>query len=398
MAEQSDPVVIVGAARTPMGGMLGDFASVPATQLGGVAIKAALERSKVDPADVGEVLMGCCLMAGLKQAPARQAAHFAGVPWEAGATTLTKMCGSAMKTTMLGHDNLIAGSHDVVITGGMESMTNAPYLVLKGRTGYRLGHGDKLMDHMFYDGLEDAYEEGRSMGTFAEETAERYQFTREAQDAFAAESVKRSQRASNDGTFEAEIAPVTIKDRKGEKVIGKDQSPFQVNVDKIPTLRPAFRKDGTVTAATSSSIADGAAALVLMRRSTAEKKGITPLAVIHAHTTHSQAPNLFTTAPIGALRKLLEKTGWKNTDVDLWEVNEAFAVVTMAAMRDIGIPHDKVNVNGGACALGHPVGASGARIVVTLLHALEKHGLKKGVASLCIGGGEATAMAVERVA
>jgi acetyl-CoA C-acetyltransferase len=397
MAEQSDPVVIVGGARTPMGGMLGDFASVPATQLGGVAIKAALERSKVDPADVGEVLMGCCLMAGLKQAPARQAAHFAGVPWEAGATTLTKMCGSAMKTTMLGHDNLIAGSHDVVITGGMESMTNAPYLVLKGRTGYRLGHGDKLMDHMFYDGLEDAYEEGRSMGTFAEDTAERYQFTREAQDAFAAESVKRSQRASNDGTFEAEIAPVTIKDRKGEKVIGKDQSPFQVNIEKIPTLRPAFRKDGTVTAATSSSIADGAAALVLMRRSTAEKKGITPLAVIRAHATHSQAPNLFTTAPIGALRKLLEKTGWKNTDVDLWEVNEAFAVVTMAAMRDIGIPHDKVNVNGGACALGHPVGASGARIVVTLMHALKKHGLKKGVAGLCIGGGEATAMSIELV-
>ena len=397
MAEQSDPVVIVGGARTPMGGMLGDFASVPATQLGGVAIKAALERSKVDPADVGEVLMGCCLMAGLKQAPARQAAHFAGVPWEAGATTLTKMCGSAMKTTMLGHDNLIAGSHDVVITGGMESMTNAPYLVLKGRTGYRLGHGDKLMDHMFYDGLEDAYEEGRSMGTFAEETAQRYQFTREAQDAFAAESVKRAQRASNDGTFEAEIAPVTIKDRKGEKVIGKDQSPFQVNIEKIPTLRPAFRKDGTVTAATSSSISDGAAALVLMRRSTAEKKGITPLAVIHAHATHSQAPNLFTTAPIGALRKLLEKTGWKNTDVDLWEVNEAFAVVTMAAMRDIGIPHDKVNVNGGACALGHPVGASGARIVVTLMHALKKHGLKKGVAGLCIGGGEATAMSIELV-
>jgi acetyl-CoA C-acetyltransferase len=397
MAEQSDPVVIVGGARTPMGGMLGDFASVPATQLGGVAIKAALGRSKVDPADVGEVLMGCCLMAGLKQAPARQAAHFAGVPWEAGATTLTKMCGSAMKTTMLGHDNLIAGSHDVVITGGMESMTNAPYLVLKGRTGYRLGHGDKLMDHMFYDGLEDAYEEGRSMGTFAEDTAERYQFTREAQDAFAAESVKRSQRASNDGTFEAEIAPVTIKDRKGEKVIGKDQSPFQVNIEKIPTLRPAFRKDGTVTAATSSSIADGAAALVLMRRSTAEKKGITPLAVIRAHATHSQAPNLFTTAPIGALRKLLEKTGWKNTDVDLWEVNEAFAVVTMAAMRDIGIPHDKVNVNGGACALGHPVGASGARIVVTLMHALKKHGLKKGVAGLCIGGGEATAMSIELV-
>ncbi|MBK8211325.1 MAG: acetyl-CoA C-acyltransferase [Rhodospirillales bacterium] len=394
---QSDPVVIVGAARTPMGGMLGDFAGVPATKLGGVAIRAALERSKVDPAEVGEVLMGCCLMAGLKQAPARQAAHFAGVPWSAGATTLTKMCGSAMKTTMIGHDNILAGSHDIVIAGGMESMSNAPYLVLKGRTGYRLGHGDKLMDHMFYDGLEDAYEEGRSMGTFAEECAQMYQFTREAQDDFAATSVKRAQTASNDGSFEAEIAAVTIKDRKGDKVIAKDQAPFQVNIDKIPTLRPAFRKDGTVTAATSSSISDGAAALVLMRRSMAEKKGLTPLAVIHAHATHAQEPNLFTTAPVSALRKVLEKTGWKNTDVDLWEVNEAFAVVTMAAMHDIGIPHDKVNVNGGACALGHPIGASGARIVVTLMHALKKHGLKKGVAGLCIGGGEATAMAIELV-
>ena len=393
---QTDPVVIVGAARTPMGGMLGDFAGVPATRLGGVAIKAALERSKVDPADVGEVLMGCCLMAGLKQAPARQAAHFAGVPWEAGATTLTKMCGSAMKTTMIGHDNILAGSHDVVIAGGMESMTNAPYLVLKGRTGYRLGHGDRLMDHMFYDGLEDAYEEGRSMGTFAEECAQMYQFTREAQDAFAAESVTRAQRASNEGTFDEEIAPVTLKDRKGEKVIAKDQAPFQVNIAKIPTLKPAFRKDGTVTAATSSSISDGAAALVLMRRSNAEKKGITPLAVIHSHATNAQAPNLFTTAPVGALRKALDKAGWKNTDVDLWEVNEAFAVVTMAAMHDIGIPHDKVNVNGGACALGHPIGASGARIIVTLLHALKKHGLKKGVAGLCIGGGFA-AMAIELV-
>jgi acetyl-CoA C-acetyltransferase len=394
---QSDPVVIVGAARTPMGGMLGDFASVPATKLGGVAIRAALERSKVDPAEVGEVLMGCCLMAGLKQAPARQAAHFAGVPWSAGATTLTKMCGSAMKTAMLGHDNILAGSHDIVVAGGMESMSNAPYLVLKGRTGYRLGHGDKLMDHMFYDGLEDAYEEGRSMGTFAEECAQMYQFTREAQDDFAATSVKRAQAASNDGSFEAEIAAVTIKDRKGDKIIAKDQAPFQVNIEKIPTLRPAFRKDGTVTAATSSSISDGAAALVLMRRSMAEKKGLTPLAVIHAHATHAQEPNLFTTAPVSALRKVLDKTGWKNTDVDLWEVNEAFAVVTMAAMHDIGIPHDKVNVNGGACALGHPIGASGARIVVTLMHALKKHGLKKGVAGLCIGGGEATAMAIELV-
>ncbi len=398
MAQQSDPVVIVGAARTPMGSMLGDFKDTPATQLGATAIKAALERAKVSPGDVGEVIMGCCLMAGLKQAPARQAAHFAGVPWHVGATTLTKMCGSAMKATMFGHDNLLAGSHDIVVTGGMESMTNAPYLVLKGRTGYRLGHGDKLMDHMFYDGLEDAYEEGRSMGTFAEECAQMYQFTRESQDQFAATSVTRAQKASNDGTFDKEVAPVTIKDRKGDRAVGKDQAPFAVNVDKIPTLKPAFRKDGTVTAATSSSISDGAAALVLMRRSDAEKKGIKPLAVVKAHATHSQDPHLFTTAPVGAIRKVLEKTGWSAKDVELWEINEAFAVVTMAAMRDHDLPHDKVNVNGGACALGHPVGASGARIVVTLLHALEQHGLNKGVAALCIGGGEATAMAIERIA
>ena len=398
MEHQSDPVVIVGAARTPMGSMLGDFKDTAATQLGATAIKAALERAKVSPDDVGEVIMGCCLMAGLKQAPARQAAHFAGVPWHVGATTLTKMCGSAMKATMFGHDNLLAGSHDVVVTGGMESMTNAPYLVLKGRTGYRLGHGDKLMDHMFYDGLEDAYEEGRSMGTFAEECAQMYQFTRESQDQFAATSVTRAQKASNDGTFEKEIAPVTIKDRKGDRAIGKDQAPFAVNIEKIPTLKPAFRKDGTVTAATSSSISDGAAALVLMRRSEAEKKGVRPLAIVRAHATHSQDPHLFTTAPVGAIRKVLERTGWSAKDVELWEINEAFAVVTMAAMRDHDLPHDKVNINGGACALGHPVGASGARIIVTLLHALEKQDLKKGVAALCIGGGEATAMAIERVA
>jgi acetyl-CoA C-acetyltransferase len=397
MAQQSDPVVVVGAARTPMGGMLGDFANVPATRLGGVAIKAALERSKMAPEDVGEVLMGCCLFAGLKQAPARQAAHFAGVPWSAGATTLSKMCGSAMKATMIGHDNLLVGSHDVVVAGGMESMTNAPYLVLKGRTGYRLGHGDQLKDHMFYDGLEDAYEEGRAMGTFAEECAEKYQFTREAQDKFAIESVNRAQTASKSGIFEAEIAAVTVKDRKGDRVVAVDQAPFQVNVDKIPALKPAFRKNGTVTPATSSSISDGAAAMVLTRRSTADKKGVKPLATIVAHATHAQEPNWFTTAPVGAIRKVLDKAGWTNKDVDLWEVNEAFAVVTMAAMRDIDIPHDKVNVNGGACALGHPIGASGARIVVTLIHALEKRGLKRGVAALCIGGGEATAMAVELV-
>ena len=397
MSNTSDPVVIVGAARTPMGGMLGDFSNVTATHLGGVAIKAALERSGVPAEDVGEVMMGCCLMAGLKQAPARQAAHFAGLPWSTGATTLTKMCGSAMKTAMLGHDNILAGSHDVVVAGGMESMSNAPYLVLKGRTGYRLGHGDKMMDHMFYDGLEDAYEEGRSMGTFAEDCAEMYQFTRESQDEFATTSVNRAQNASNDGTFNKEIGPVMIKTRKGETIVDKDQAPFQVNVDKIPTLRPAFRRDGTVTAATSSSISDGAAALVLMKRSEAEKRGLTPMAAIHAHATHAQEPNLFTTAPIGAIRKVLNKAGWQNTDVDLWEINEAFAVVTMAAMRDIDIPRDSVNIHGGACALGHPIGASGARIVVTLLHALEKHGLSKGVAGLCIGGGEATAIAIERL-
>ena len=397
MTQPADPVVIVGAARTPMGGMLGDFKTVTAPHLGGVAIKAALERAKIDAAEVGEVLMGCCLFAGLKQAPARQASHFAGVPWSAGATTLSKMCGSAMKTVMLGHDNLLVGSHDVVVAGGMESMSNAPYLVLKGRTGYRLGHGDQIKDHMFYDGLEDAYEEGRAMGTFAEDCAEMYQFTREAQDEFAITSVNRAQAASNDGSFDKEIAPVMIKQRKGDRIVEKDQAPFEVNVDKITTLRPAFRKDGTVTAATSSSISDGASAMVLMRMSDAEKKGLTPLAVIRGHATHAQEPNLFTTAPIGALRKVLDKAGWASDDVDLWEVNEAFAVVTMAAMRDLDIPHDKVNVNGGACALGHPIGASGARIVVTLLHALEKHGLKKGVAGLCIGGGEATAMAVERL-
>ncbi|MGZ9020361.1 MAG: acetyl-CoA C-acyltransferase [Rhodoplanes sp.] len=397
MAEQSDPVVIVGAARTPMGSMLGDFKDVAATHLGGAAIKAALDRAKVSPDDVGEVIMGCCLMAGLKQAPARQAAHYAGVPWHVGATTLTKMCGSAMKATMFGHDNLLVGSHDVVVAGGMENMSRAPYLVLKGRTGYRLGHGDKLMDHMFYDGLEDAYEEGRAMGTFAEECAEMYQFTREAQDEFAMESVKRAQAANKDGTFKKETAPVLVKERKGDRLVETDQAPFELSIDKIPTLKPAFRKNGTVTPATSSKISDGASALVLTRLSYAEKKGLTPLAVIKAHASHAQEPNLFTTAPVGAIRKVLEKTGWKNTDVDLWEVNEAFAVVTMSAMHDIGIPRDKVNVNGGACALGHPIGASGARIVVTLLHALEKHGLTKGVAGLCIGGGEATAMSIERL-
>lgn len=395
MSQSNDPVVIVGAARTPMGAMLGDFAGVAAPDLGGTAIRAAMQRSGIAGDDVGEVLMGCCLMAGLKQAPARQAAHAAGLPWSAGATTLTKMCGSGMKAAMLGYDNLIAGSHDVVVAGGMENMTNAPYLVLKGRTGFRLGHGDKLLDHMFYDGLEDAYEEGRAMGTFAEECATAFGFTREMQDDFARTSVTRAQAASKDGTFSEEIAAVPVKTRKGEHVVDQDEAPFQVNLDKIPTLRPAFARDGTVTAATSSSISDGAAALVLMRRSAAEKRGAEPLAVIHGHATHSQEPNLFTTAPVGAARKLLDRVAWTSDEVDLWEINEAFAVVTMAAMRDLGLSHDRVNVNGGACALGHPIGASGARIVVTLLHALRKRGLRKGVAALCIGGGEATALAIE---
>ncbi len=394
---QEDPIVIVGAARTPMGGFQGSLTPLSAPELGGHAIKAAIERAGVAPDDVQDLIMGLCLFAGVKQAPARQAAHLAGIPWEAGATTISKMCGSAMKATMLAHDNILAGSHDVMVAGGMESMTNAPYLLPKARDGYRLGNGDTVRDHMFMDGLEDAYDEGRLMGTFAEDTAEHYQFTRESQDAYAIESLTRAKQAVEDGTFAPEVSPITVKTRKGETVVDSDEQPFNANIDKIPQLKPAFRKDGTVTAANSSSISDGGAALVLMKRSEAEKRGLTPIAVIHAHATHSQEPNWFTTAPIGAVEKVLEKTGWAKDDVDLFEVNEAFAVVAMAAMRDLDIPHDKINVHGGACALGHPVGASGARIIVTLLNALEKYDLKKGVASLCIGGGEATAMSVERL-
>jgi len=394
---QEDPIVIVGAARTPMGGFQGSLTPLSAPELGGHAIKAAIERAGVAPDDVQDLIMGLCLFAGVKQAPARQAAHLAGIPWEAGATTISKMCGSAMKATMLAHDNILAGSHDVMVAGGMESMTNAPYLLPKARDGYRLGNGDTVRDHMFMDGLEDAYDEGRLMGTFAEDTAEHYQFTRESQDAYAIESLTRAKKAVEDGTFAPEVSPITVKTRKGETVVDSDEQPFNANIDKIPQLKPAFRKDGTVTAANSSSISDGGAALVLMKRSEAEKRGLTPIAVIHAHATHSQEPNWFTTAPIGAVEKVLEKTGWAKDDVDLFEVNEAFAVVAMAAMRDLDIPHDKINVHGGACALGHPVGASGARIIVTLLNALEKYDLKKGVASLCIGGGEATAMSVERL-
>ena len=393
----SDPVVIVGAARTPMGSFQSDFASQSAHDLGGVAIKAAVERSGVKPELVDEVLFGNCLMAGQGQAPARQAAIKGGLPLSAGAVTLSKMCGSGMKATMLAHDMLLAGSATVMVAGGMESMTNAPYLMLKGRTGYRMGH-DRIFDHMMLDGLEDAYEPGRSMGTFGEDCAAKYGFTREQQDAFAIASVTRAKAATESGAFAAEIAAVTVKDRSGERVIGIDEGPGKVKLDKIPSLKPAFKKDGgTITAASSSSINDGAAALVLMRESTAKAQGLKPLARIVAHSTHAQEPNWFATAPVGATQKLLAKAGWSVADVDLWEINEAFAVVPMALMAELSIPHEKVNVNGGACALGHPIGASGARILVTLLHALKASGGKKGIATLCIGGGEATAMAVEMV-
>ena len=390
----TDPVVIVSAARTPMGSFQSDFASLAAHDLGGVAIRAAMERAGVNGADVDEVLFGNCLMAGQGQAPARQAALKAGLPLSAGAVTLSKMCGSGMKATMLAHDMLLAGSATVMVAGGMESMTNAPYLLQKGRGGYRIGH-DKVYDHMMLDGLEDAYEPGRSMGTFGEDCAAKYQFTREQQDAFATASVQRAKAATESGAFAAEIAPVAVKDRSGERLVSVDEGPGKVKLDKIPSLKPAYKKDGTITAASSSSINDGAAALVLMRASTAAAKGLKPLARIVGHATHAQEPNWFATAPVGATQKLLSRTGWSVADVDLWEINEAFAVVPMALMTELSIPHDKVNVHGGACALGHPIGASGARIIVTLLHALRARGGKKGVASLCIGGGEATSMAFE---
>ena len=370
--------------------------SLSAHDLGGVAIKAAVERAGVKAELVDEVLFGNCLMAGQGQAPARQAALKGGLPLSAGAVTLSKMCGSGMKATMLAHDMLLAGSATVMVAGGMESMTNAPYLLPKARAGYRMGH-QQVLDHMFLDGLEDAYDRGRLMGTFAEECASKYTFTREEQDAFAIASLKRAQKANTEGLFAWEIAHVSLKSGKGDRFVDKDEQPFKANFDKIPQLKPAFRKDGTVTAANSSSISDGAAALVLMRQSEAQRRGLAPIARIVGHTTHAQEPGWFTTAPVGAIRKLYDKTGWKAQDVDLYEINEAFAVVTMAAMKEHGLPHDKVNVHGGACALGHPIGASGARILVTLLGALKQYGLKRGVASLCIGGGEATAMAVEMV-
>jgi acetyl-CoA C-acetyltransferase len=393
----ADPIVIVGAARTPLGGLQGDFATLAASDLGAVAIKAALERAGVEPAAVDKVIMGCVLPAGQGQAPARQASLKAGLPLATGCTTVNKMCGSAMEAAMLAHDALIAGSADIIVAGGMESMSNAPYLLPKARGGMRMGHGT-VYDHMFLDGLEDAYDKGRLMGAFAEQCADRYGFTREAQDEFALRSLSRALQATADGSFRWEIAPVTVSGRKGEVVvIDRDEQPANANPDKIPTLKPAFRKDGTVTAANSSSISDGGAALVLMRRSLAERRGLRPLAAILDHATHAQEPGWFTTAPVGAMQKLYAKVGWTPAEVDLYEINEAFAVVTMAAMKEHGLPAEKVNVHGGACALGHPIGASGARIVVTLLGALRKLGKKRGVASLCIGGGEATALAVELV-
>jgi acetyl-CoA C-acetyltransferase len=391
---ESDAIVIVGAARTPMGGFLGDLKEVSAPALGARAIAAAVERAGIAATSVDEILMGCVLPAGQGQAPARQAAIGAGLPVAAGATTVNKMCGSGMKAAMVAHDLLRAGSADLVVAGGMESMSNAPYLLDRARSGYRMGHG-RTIDHMFLDGLEDAYDKGRLMGTFAEDCAEGYQFTRQAQDAYALASLERANRAIHDGDFAWEIAPVSVKAGKSETLVKTDEQPPKARPEKIPTLKPAFRDGGTVTAANSSSISDGAAALVMMRASAAENRGAQPLARVVAHATYAAEPGKFPTAPIGALKKLFDKTGWSKDSVDLYEINEAFAVVAMAAMRDLGLPHEKVNVNGGACALGHPIGASGARILVTLIAALRARGGKRGVASLCIGGGEATAMAIE---
>ncbi len=392
----SDAIVIVSAARTPMGSFQGDFSALAAHDLGGAAIAAAVQRAGLSPDAITEVLFGNCLMAGQGQAPARQAAFKGGLPKSAGAVTLSKMCGSGMRAAMFAHDILASGTQEVLIAGGMESMTNAPYLMLKGRGGYRMGH-DKIYDHMMLDGLEDAYEAGRSMGTFGEDCAAKYNFTREAQDKFAMASVERAKAATASGAFAAEITPVTVKERAGDRVVSIDEGPGKVKLDKVTSLRPAFKKDGTITAASSSSINDGAAALVMMRESTAKKLGCTPLARIVSHATFAQEPEWFTTAPVGATQQALSRAGWKVGDVDLWEVNEAFAVVPMALMHELKVPHEIVNINGGACALGHPIGASGARIIVTLMHALKAKGLKKGLATLCIGGGEGTAMAIEMI-
>ena len=394
MTISNDPVVIVSAARTPMGGFQGDFKGLTAPQLGAAAIRAAVERAGVADNGVEEVLFGCVLSAGLGQAPARQAALGAGLDKGTRCTTLNKMCGSGMEATILGHDRLLAGSADVVVAGGMESMSNAPYLLDRARSGYRMGHG-RVLDHMFLDGLEDAYDRGRLMGTFAEDCAQSHGFTREAQDAFAVASLTRAQQAIKDGSFSAEIVPVPVTVGKEQRLISEDEQPPKANLAKIPTLKPAFREGGTVTAANSSSISDGAAALVLMRRSEAQKRGLKPLAVIHGHAAFADEPGLFPTAPVGAIKRLMSKTGWDLNTVDLFEINEAFAVVSLVTMSELDIPHSKVNIYGGACALGHPIGASGARILVTLLSALRQQKAKLGVAAICIGGGEATAIAVE---
>ncbi len=390
-----DPIVIVGMARTPMGGFMGDLAGVKTTELGSVAIKAAVERSGVEPTDIEEVIMGCVLPAALGQAPARQAALGANLPLSTGCTTINKVCGSGMKSIMFANDLLTAGTNHVMVAGGMESMSNAPHMLPKARSGYRFGHGT-LLDHMAFDGLEDAYE-GKAMGFFAEDCAERYSFSREQQDAFAIGSLAKSKQAIEDGSFDSEVTPVTIKTRKGEITVEHDEQPLKARPDKIPTLRPAFKKDGTVTAANASSISDGAAAVVLMRQSEAQKRGLNPLARIIGHSTHARKPAEFTIAPVTAMKTLLNKVDWTVDDVDLFEINEAFAVVTMAAIKELALDESKVNVHGGACALGHPIGTSGTRIVVTLIAALQKYGKTKGVASLCIGGGEATAMAIELV-
>ena len=392
----SEKIVITGSARTPMGGFQGVLSDASAAELGAAAIAAAIERSQIASDAIDEVIMGCVLAAGQGQAPARQASLGAGIPLGTGCTTINKMCGSGMKATMLAHDLLLAGSNQVMIAGGQESMTNAPYLVPKARAGLRMGHG-KLIDHMFLDGLEDAYDKGCLMGTFADNTADKYKFTREQQDEFAITSLKRAQAAIESGAFKDEITPMVIKTRKGDISVDTDEQPFNANFEKIPKLRAAFRQDGTVTAANSSSISDGAAALVLMRESEADSRGVKPVAVIQGHSSFAHEPAWFTTAPVGAIKKLLEKLNWTPNDVDLFEINEAFAVVTMAAMHDLKLDHSKVNIHGGACALGHPIGASGARILVTLIVALQRQGLRKGVAALCIGGGEATAMAIELV-
>lgn len=395
MNTNTDPIVIVGAARTPNGAFQGALKNVPATRLGAIAIRAAVERAGLDPSAVGEVLMGNCLPAGLGQAPARQAAIGAGLPVSAGCTTLSKMCGSGMKSVMLGHDLLFAGSADIVVAGGMESMTNAPHLLPKVRAGIRIGHA-ALVDHMFLDGLEDAYEPGKLMGAFAEECAAQFMFSREAQDDFAIESLSRARKAADEGAFKAEIAAVTVEGKGGEQIVTADELPREVAADKIRSLKPSFRADGTITPANASSISDGAAALVLTRLSVAERRGLPVMARIVGHATHAQQPNAFATAPIPAIRSLLDKVRWQARDVDLFEINEAFAVVTLAAIKELGLSRDRVNVHGGACALGHPIGASGARIIVTLLSALEQRGLRRGVAALCIGGGEATSIAIER--